>query len=318
MKDGYWKRMSAIIIGLILVSALMVSQAFAWGSATHAYIDDHLGRKAPLRNLNEIYGGMAPDVFNFLFGNPAMAYLYTVTHYQAYPDDYLNVWDKSHTFLAKAVSFGFVSHNGDFGADHTAHHESLYLKTSQGYVIEKANVLGSYLKLEELIPGLPDAVYKELYHDLIEFALDIMITQKDKHLAAKISSAAMLRTPDFPLLLVRAYAKGLAQQKFQGIDYPTAVKLILQSENEFRKTMISYGQALMQDQETAIDLIAQQLVDLAKAFLGELPGPEEQFLQLARYGLSLSMQICSSDFYFELAETIKFVSDGLASNGISY
>jgi len=318
MKDGYWKRMSALIIGLILVSALMVSQAFAWGSATHAYIDDHLGRKAPLRNLNEIYGGMAPDVFNFLFGNPAMAYLYTVTHYQMYPDDYLNVWDKSHTFLAKAVSFGFVSHNGDFGADHTAHHESLYLKTGQGYVIEKANVLGSHLKLEKLIPGLSDDVYKELYHDLIEFALDIMITQQNKGLAAKISTSAMLRSPEFPLILAKSYAEGLAQQNFPGINYPAAVKLILQTENEFRKSMISYGQALMQDQDTAISLIAQQLVDLAKAFLGELPAPEPVFLELAKTSLSLSMQICAPDFYTELDKTINFVAGQLAGNGISY
>jgi hypothetical protein len=306
---------------MVLVSGLMVSEAFAWGSATHAYIDDHLGRKGPVRNLNEIYGGMAPDVFNFLFDNPnMMAYLYRVTHYQnqEYPDSYLNVWDKSHTLLAKAVALGFVSHNGDFGADYTAHHNSLYLKTGEGYVIEKANLLKQTLGPLLISYNFGDEVVNELCHDLIEFALDIMITQKDKSLAPKISLAAMLRTPEFPLILVKAYAEGLAQQNFPGIDYPVAVKIILRSENEFRKSMISYGQALMQDQETAIDLIAQQLVDLAKAFLGELPGSEGDILTLAKYGLSLSMNICSSDFYIELHKTINFVSGELSDYGISY
>jgi len=319
MKREYGKKLSAVVMGVIIVSAFMVNQAFAWGSATHAYIDDHVGRKGPVRNLNEIYGGMAPDVFNFLFGNPAMRYLYTVTHYQGYPDDYLNVWDNSHTLLAKAVSLGFVSHNGDFGADHTAHHYSLFFKNNKGYVIEKAEELKVILKLEDLELGLSDDVINELCHDLIEFALDIMITQKDKSLAAKISSAAMLRTPGFPILLVKAYADGLALQNFAGIDYPTAIKLILQSEKEFRKSMISYGQALMQDQEIAIDLIAHQLVELAEAFLGGLPaGSEPKFLELAKTGLSISMQICSSDFYIELDRTINFVSGELANKGISY
>jgi len=90
MKRRYGKELSAIIWGIMILSALTANQAFAWGSATHAYIDDHIGRKRPLRNYNEIYGGMAPDVFNFLFGNPAMPYLYAVTHYQGCPDDYLN------------------------------------------------------------------------------------------------------------------------------------------------------------------------------------------------------------------------------------
>jgi hypothetical protein len=318
MKKGHGIKLSAIVCGIMILCALTSGQAFAWGSATHAYIDDHLGRKGPLRNLNEIYGGMAPDVFNFLFNNPAAPYLYAVTHYQGYPDDYLTVWDDSHTLLSKAVALGFVSHNGDFGADHTAHHASLALGGDKGYAIAKAAVLRGILKLEQLELGLSDDVIDELCHDLVEFALDIMITQRDKSLAAKISSAAMLRTPEFPILLAKAYADGLALQNYPGIDYPAAVKLILRSEKEFRKSMISYGQALGQEQEAAIDLIAHQLVDLAEAFLGGLPeGSEPMFLELAKNGLSISMQLCNPDFFIELDKTIEYVSHELASRGIS-
>lgn len=67
MKKGYAPKASAIAVVVILFSALTVTQAFGWGSAVHAYIDDHLGRKGPVRNLNEIYGAMAPDVFNSFF-----------------------------------------------------------------------------------------------------------------------------------------------------------------------------------------------------------------------------------------------------------
>jgi hypothetical protein len=317
MKTKGIKKLSVMVFGMAMFLALTMGQAYGWGSATHAYIDDHIGKKGPVRNLNEMYGAMAPDVFNFLFSNMnMMKYLYTVTHYRLYPDDYLHVWDNSHNSFAKAVAFGFVSHNGEFGADVTAHHHSLVFNTNEGYVIIKARDLNSHLNLQQF--GFPDEVVDELCHDLVEFALDIMITQQNKGLAAKISTSAMLRSPEFPLILAKSYAEGLAQQNFPRINYPAAVKLILQTENEFRKSMISYGQALMHDQDTAINLIAQQLVDLAKAFLGELPAPEPMFLELAKTGLSLSMQICAPDFYTELDKTINFVSGQLAGNGISY
>jgi hypothetical protein len=319
MKTQGIQKLSETVVVMSLFFALTMGQAYGWGSATHAYIDDHLGKKGPVKNLNEIYGAMVPDVFNFLFSNmDMMKYLYTVTHYQGvgYADDYLNVWENSHNFLSKATAFGFVSHNGNFGADLTAHHHSLFFNENHGYVIIKAAELNGFLNLAQY--GFPQEVVDELCHDLIEFALDIMITQKNKGLAAKISKAAMLRTPEFPLILVKSYADGLVEQNFPGIDHPAAIKLILKTENEFRKSMISYGQALMQDQDTATNLIAQHLVDLAKVFLGELPAPDSVFLELAKTGLSLSMQICSPDFYIELDRTINFVSGQLAENDISY
>ena len=52
---------------VILAVVLFSSEAFPWGWAVHTYIDDHLGTNRGLRNMNEIYGGMAPDVFNYMF-----------------------------------------------------------------------------------------------------------------------------------------------------------------------------------------------------------------------------------------------------------
>jgi len=80
MKTKYIKKLSAIAFGITLIFTLGMGQAYGWGSAVHAYIDDHIGKKAPVRNLNEVYGAMAPDTFNFLFSNFAMLqYLYAVT-----------------------------------------------------------------------------------------------------------------------------------------------------------------------------------------------------------------------------------------------
>jgi len=224
--------------------------------------------------------------------------------------------------LAKAVAFGFVSHNGDFGADLSAHTQSRLYPNDGGYVIKKAQQLDPILQLGALpLPNpLTQAQIDEIYHDLIEFAIDIMITQQHKTLAAKISAAAIFRSPEFPFILAKSYAKGLSKQGFPGIDHAAAVLLIMKTEGEFRKSMISYGQALMQDQDTAIDLIAAQLVGLASQFLGRLLEGEEAmvFLELAKQGLKASMELCAPDIYDELEQTIDFVSDQLAVHGISY
>lgn len=324
MKTKYIKKLSAIAFGIALMLTLGMGQAFGWGSAVHAYIDDQIGKKAPVRNLNEVYGAMAADTFNFLFSNFSMLqYLYAVTHYQGigYADDYLNVWENSHNLLSKVLSFGFVSHNGDFGADLSAHTQSR-LYGDEGYVIKKAQDLDGILKLGALPlqPPLTQPQIDEICHDLIEFAIDIMITQQHKALAAKISAAAMFRSPEFPFILAKSYAKGLAKQGFPGIDHAAAVQLIMKTEGEFRKSMISYGQALMQDQDTAIDLIAAQLVGLASQFLGRLLEGEEAmfFLELAKQGLKASMVLCAEDIEEELEKTIEYVADQLAVNGISY
>lgn len=110
MKTQAIQKLSVTVVVMSLFFALTMGQAYGWGSATHAYIDDHLGKQGPVKNLNEIYGAMAPDVFNFLFSNmDMMKYLYTVTHYQGvgYADDYLNVWENSHNFLIKSYCIWF-------------------------------------------------------------------------------------------------------------------------------------------------------------------------------------------------------------------
>ena len=209
MKRGYWKKLLAIVVGNILVSVLMVSEAFAWGSATHAYIDDHLGRKGPVRNLNEIYGGMAPDVFNYLFSNLFwLNYLYNETHYS----NFLSVWKEADTLFEKSVAFGFVSHNGITGADATAHGKYDY-EHPDGWVIAKAVEMANIEAVKAVLLkfGLTEekqngsleisAAGYELCHNFVESAVDLLISQHDRRLGGKIATAAISRTPKFPDLL---------------------------------------------------------------------------------------------------------------------
>ena len=65
------RKMSILAVGvIILVLGFLSSEAFPWGYATHTYIEDHLGKTKRNRNMNEIYGGVAPDIFNYLFNTP--------------------------------------------------------------------------------------------------------------------------------------------------------------------------------------------------------------------------------------------------------
>ena len=64
-------RKAATIQGTTIVALVLASStAFSWGIATHAYINDQLNKKQDYMNLQEIYGGMAPDLFNYLAVDP--------------------------------------------------------------------------------------------------------------------------------------------------------------------------------------------------------------------------------------------------------
>ena len=321
MKKGHVK-LSAIVIGVILGSVFMVNQVFAWGSATHAYIDDHLGKKGPVRNLNEIYGGMAPDAFNYLFANPNwLNYLYLETHYEANQ----LVLKEADTVLEKAVASGFVSHNGMTGADATAHGNYDY-DAADGWVIGKAvamaNRAGVLAVLEQFKladeNGIAWAGY-ELCHNFIESAVDLLIAEHDRSLGGKISAAALARTPEFPGLLVKAYAKRF--MKTFKLDWQTAVTVIRSAEGEFRKNLVSYGVALAQEPAVSQGLIAEQLAGLAPAFLNAygitLPAGTD-LSELSSYFLGIAIEMCRDEYLGVVDHTIQFVSGNLEEMRISH
>jgi hypothetical protein len=322
MKRGHGKKLSAIAIGIILATFIFTSQAFAWGSATHAYIDDRLGKQGPVKNLNEIYGGMAADVFNYLFQNLQwLEYLYIETHY----DDNIVLWKKANTPLERAVAVGFVSHNGLTGADATAHGSYDY-DHPDAYVIAKARDMAQIEAVTYILTGLGLAdgnqvsyVGYELCHTFLESAVDLLLARRDRSLGGKISAAALARAPEFPGLLVQSYARNFGK-RFD-IDYATAVKTIRSAESEFRKNTVLYGLALAQEPETARDLIVEQLVALAPAFLAaygvEIELPDYPVLKALSTEL-IDVAIGQCDDYLPVVEeTILYVSSNLPHMGRS-
>jgi hypothetical protein len=307
------------LIGLGMIFLMLffpTMEAYSWSAATHAYIEDHLGKKRGLDNGNEIYGGLVPDVFNYLFDYPYyLGYLYSETH-----NEFLKVWNASRWGLEKSFAYGFVGHNDVWGADFTAHHLCQTCGTGEGYAISKAKEL---LTIAPLPPefGIPDDVAIEIFHEIVENAVDILVSKKtDPLIGKKILSSAILRSPQFPLLLVKAYAKDFSS--YAGISYPEAVQLITTAEKESRKAMILYGQVLMQDEATAIQLISEQTADIAASFLAlygiQLPISKEEIFQMVIEYTTLAISICENDYQQEIAATIHFVDRQLKGHGITY
>jgi len=311
MKKGW------MVLGMIfLMLFFLTTDAFSWSAGTHAYIEDHLGKNRGLDNNNEIYGGVVPDVFDYLFNYPAyLDYLYGQTH-----NEFLKVWNASRWGLEKSSAYGFVGHNDVWGADSTAHHLCQTCGTGEGYIITKAKELLATAPLPPEL-GIPDDVAIVIFHEIVENGVDMLVSKKiDPSIGKKIVTSAILRSPQFPLLLVKAYAKDFSS--YAGISYPAAVQFITATEKEFRKAMILYGQVLMQDEATAIQLISEQTADIAASFLAlygiQLSISKEEIIQMVIGYTTLAISICENDYEQEIEATVHFVDQQLRSHGISY
>ncbi len=300
MKALKEKKSWTILAALVLILGLGASQAWAWGSATHTYIDDRLNRQGRgQKNLGEMYGGVAPDIYNYLFA-PYQPYLYRQTH-----DDFLKVWEAAgpgRSSVKRAFAYGFVSHNDHWGADFTAHHNGLTFGQGQGYVIAKAQAMKPILigALASWGVDLPDAVALDLSHNFVEYGVDVLVKSLDGRVGAKMAAAALKRNPTFPALLVQAYGDDVAAAV--GSTRKEAAQLILAAEQSFRKTKIYEGQALMQDNDAAIALLSEELADFAQAYLAGFgvtlpPGVgRDQIVVLAENFIGLAMAMCAGGF----------------------
>ncbi len=291
---------------------LFSSTAHSWGLATHAYLDDQLNRKTGLMNAQEIYGGMAPDLFNYMFTAPFASDLYMQTHYQ-----FMKVSDQARSTRAKALAYGFVSHNNLWGADSTAHHAGRTVGLTEGYVIAKAKALGDMVPLPQQL-GIPPEATLKLYHAIVEAGVDILITQADPLIGQKMINAALYRSRSFPYLLVRAYAQDLSSY----FGSPgKAARAIRSAESAFRKSVILYGYALVQDDMTSVQLVAEQMAETAEEYLaaqGSPLPPKEQVEQLLLYYLRTAMLLCEPDYLQEITATLEYVDQQLIMYGITH
>lgn len=317
-----------VMFGTLFFSVFLLSQAaFPWGWAVHTYIDDQFAVKWQIQNENQIYGGLAPDLYNFRFDTPAYR---VYMQYQAH-NNFMKVWDEAQSTPGKALAFGFVSHNEAWGVDSTAHRAGITFGQigtipghpgEGGYVVAKAYVLKGIL---EQIPQfsalqLPEPVALTVAHELVERGVDILIKNMDPMIGAKMAVAALPPNPNFPLLMERAYADDMASHF--GISHTDAVQFITSSERQFRQTMVLYGQALMQDDTTAVVLMSEQLETMAKLFMaayGLPPLPEGVDIKpLLQFGIGQAIVMCANDFPAELSATLEFVEQQLGEHGIAY
>ena len=167
--------------------------------------------------------------------------------------------------------------------------------------------------------GISDEVALEVHHNIVESAVDLLIRRQNPHVGQRITAAALLRSPDFPALLVDAYARDFSRQF--DLTRSEAAKTITAAEMNFRKMMLQYGQVLMQDDETAMQLVAEQIADQATTYLGSfgvtLP-PLLDVVELAKLLLGYAMGFCEWDYAQEIQGTIDAVDHALHTHGMRY
>lgn len=316
----------SLMIGAVIWMSFSAT-AFSWEKGTHAYIADLLRKKAGAQNLEEVYGAMAPDTFNYLFALPGVLYrdwLYQQTHFE-----FMKVQNAAKTGSEKSAAAGFLSHNNVWGADTTAHTSSLTYVPGEGYIITKAKILNSILLQDPgyaALFGADDptvqAAALEICHNLVEAAGDVIMKHYDPDLGRKLMEIVGRPRPNVQSLMVAAYAKDLSLFSTT-TPFPLSVKdasgLIVQAETEFRQGAVGYGYLLLGDDATLIANIVDQFRSLTGAFLAlyGLPAPSDEMLTaLINGGISAAMQICAADYMTEVNATVDFVAAQLKSHHI--
>jgi hypothetical protein len=309
------KKICKRFAALCLVLLFSFPSAFGWGSASHAYIAERLNNKAPLYMLNQAYGAMAPDVFNLM--SPASLSLLT------HCNDWAQIWRLPALPTGKALAFGFVSHNQNWGADWFAHHPGCCgLSPTDGYVHRMAVALNFTLLSDPNYGGYYQALFKqldtldpnlrmELLRDLVEYAVDILVKRTDPAIGAKVMFAAAFRSPEFPWMLTAAYSDDVAAflPTRSRID---AAKLILDAEADFQKTTLAYGQALMLSEGEVVEVFSEQLTAMAGAY-----GIPPTAKPLVAGALQAAISICSQsdpnyNYNVALANAIQMVKVSMA------
>ena len=308
---------------LAAVSIGLAGAAAAWERGTHAYIADALKKANGPYNIDEMYGAMAPDVFNYLFTMPNIlfrSYLYDQTHHQ-----FLKVKDAVKWGYEKASAYGFLSHNNVWGADSTAHIASLTLLPNQGYAITKAELLHGWLMANvpgyAALLGSTPAIGVEICHNIIEAAGDIVLARHDASVGAKLMEIALRPKPHMQNLMVWAYAQGLSDDS-GALGYPItlaqAEQLIRSEETNFRTTCIGYGYLLQQDESIILANVIEQFKELAVVYLAAsgLPVPDEATLTaLLQVSFQVALPLIQDDYMNEILATIDMVKRNMVKEG---
>jgi hypothetical protein len=308
------KKTIAALIAIALGTVAFMTPALSWEKGTHLYIADKLKRHGDMNpmNFDEMYGAMAPDIFNYAFELPSdlYAYLHDQTH-----NYYYNVWKAVKWGYEKPLAFGFVSHNDKWGADFTAHWHSRTLDPGAGYIITKAGFLNTalapYWALIEGALGEPldNAIKIELCHNIVEAAGDIVLKRFYPELGKNLVAAGSRSDKRFKNLFLKAYLPGLMTAF--GLSEDAAKAILLPAESSFRTLqVVMYGMLLQQDEDTVIDGIAAQFNSLIGGYLASKgmtlpPGSDLTFI--IHEALLGAVGLIQSDYMLEVNATVNYV-----------
>jgi len=311
------RNLASAVLGLLALLCCAVP-AHPWGWAAHTYVIDQTGTKKPAANLQEIYGGMAVDTFNYLtLADPNLAPVQDILFHEAHYQP-LALWENAPAAL-KPLAYGFVSHNEAWGEDWTAHIQNLTIGGREGYVIIKARALAGALSaaLQGAV-GADDLLV--VSHELIEYGVDLLVRKElNPAIGQEMYAAAIERHEDFPALLAATFGPKLAPL---GFSPEQAAGLITGAEEAYRQNMIMYGWILaIPDDALLMDFLVQFLLPQAQAYFAAnniiLP-PEVDLDQVIRFAIAGSMQLCADDYLKELKRTRSHTVSQLAVNGVLY
>lgn len=325
-------RSLAVLILLIAVSTV----ALAWGPGTHAYVANKLnkGVDAP----DTIFGAVSPDINQVLSTDQNSPFFYA-THY-----DFINVWNATTVVTsptAKALAFGFVSHNEAWGADYYAHIKSnLYPRYvnpnpsyagQNGYVWVKAAQLCSLMSAQLQKSGQGGGLAQVLLSDpmnchfIVEYAMDIVLkTTRDPRIGTRlINAASTYDNTTLGNLFMAGYTAPIP---------PYTMGIYMNgAQSSWAGLMFTYGTALnqptLQQTITSVDAFLEFLAEnLLGAQIREALGlqptdpiPDEvkaQLLSLIDLGIKDSLFLCALDYNLELDLTLNAVHKNMIAHGI--
>jgi hypothetical protein len=317
---------------LVVLLVLCISTlALAWSPGTHAYIANKLNKG--ISPANTIFGAVAPDI-NQLLSPDQNSPFFTATHYGF--DGMLDATAVVPGRNAKALAFGYVSHNEVWGADHYAHITSnLYpnyvnpdgrYSGQNGYVWVKAQQLRALMQTQLEQSGQASSLTDFLLSDpmnchfIVEYAMDIVLkTTRDTKIGERLMNASTLYDSDsLGALFTNAYPglAGGAMATYQG---------------NWAGLMQMYGAALNKPtlSQTVpavaafLEMLAEQLlagqIDTALGVPPGTPLPDpvkQQLLALINLGLQDSVALCAADYNLELDATINAVRKTMKQNEI--
>ena len=329
------KKKIPLVLGLAAALVVVSTAGYSWNYATHAYIAGRIGTFMPILKMNQVYGILAPDIFNLEFRLMDDLVLRGYTHGIPAQDpgglneDFLAVWGNADGPFQKADALGYLAHNDAWGADYIAHWQAIppllpfpppYQNEHPGYIVALAVQLDQLLEGYGVWAGLAAKGVvltideRMLFtENIVEYAGDILIKRADPLIGQKIMEAAMVRTPSFWALLMRAFP-----HQYQ--------PLIKAAEDTFQQDMIQYGVLLQADEATIITVVSNQLVGFAIQYLAFKTGlPPAAFdplrpdlFNVAFLAMNASVLICEGASYMtEVNATASFVAAQLQARNIS-